>query len=107
MSCLRRRCCYRRCFNNDIAFDDVINIVKEQNALVIDVRSKQEYIEAHFNGAINIPLGDIRKMIRNATDDFNRCIIVYCSSGIRSKKAQEILRCMGYNKVYNVMDGFY
>ncbi len=103
----RRRCCYRRCCTNQITFDDVMKIVEEQNAIIVDVRSKQEYEESHLPGAINIPLANIKRKVIYEIPDVKKCIILYCSTGMRSREAQKILKYLGYQNVYNVMDGFY
>lgn len=70
---------------------------------IIDVRSEQEYYEGHIDGAINIPLSNIKKQIINFVKDKDATIVVYCSAGIRSRKAQEILNLQGYNNVYNLV----
>lgn len=80
-------------------------ILKTKSAILIDVRSKQEFNEGHFDGAINIPLNNIN-IITDKVKDKNKYIILYCSSGIRSKKAQEILISDGYMNVYNLADGY-
>ena len=102
-----RRCCCKRCHSNDIFFNDINKFSKEYSALVLDVRSKQEFDEYHINGAINVPLWNIKNAISNIVTDFNRYIVVYCTSGVRSKRAQNILWSMGYKNVFNVVDGYY
>lgn len=85
--------------------------IKELNALVkqnpdcilLDVRSTQEYKEGHLNGATNIPLYELEKNCNLQTKD--KTIIVYCQSGIRSKKAVRILRKKGYTNLYNLENG--
>lgn len=74
--------------------------------MIVDVRSIQEFKEGHIDGAVNIPLGELKGMFAKVVNDKNKCIVVYCTSGIRSKKAQKILNCMGYKNVYNLADGF-
>lgn len=81
-------------------------MVKNYSAIVIDVRSEQEYIEGHFDGSINIPLYNIKDKIGNYVSDKNQLIVVYCSAGIRSVKAKSILNSLGYNNVYNLVQGY-
>lgn len=102
-----RRCCYTRYSNYDIYFNDIEKLVGEHSAIVIDVRSPQEYKESHINGSINIPLWSIGKNIFNVTENKNKYIILYCSSGIRSKRAQKILKGLGYKNVFNVNEAFF
>lgn len=102
-----RRCCYTRYSRDDIYFKDIEKLVGEHSAIVIDVRSPQEYEESHINGAINIPLWSISKNIFNVAENKNQYIVLYCSSGIRSRRAQKILKGMGYKNVFNVSEAFF
>ena len=85
---------------DEIDFYKLIKLQRE-GALIIDVRSPQEYTENHIEGAINIPVYLILKRI-NEIGNVNRKIIVYCSSGMRSKKAKKILNQNGFMYVYNL-----
>ena len=102
-----RRCCCKRYYDDDIYFKDIDRFVGEYSAIIIDVRSVQEYKESHVNGAINIPVWDIAKNISTVIKNKNQYIVLYCSSGIRSKKAQRILKKLGYKNVFNVNEGFF
>ena len=93
-------------------FDDKKDISKEelenyqkQGIVIIDVRSPQEYIEGHIDRAICIPDYQIRKKIQLEVPNLEETIIVYCSTGHRSQRAQQILENMGYKNVYNVYEG--
>lgn len=99
-------CCYKRSIEKDINYKEMIYIVNNYSAVLLDVRSNQEYREGHINGAINIPLSDIKKEIQKKITNKKTYIVVYCTSGIRSKKAQKILNSMGYNNVFNLACGF-
>ena len=83
-----------------------LNIVLSKGAILVDVRSEQEYEEGHMEGAILLPEYDIKKKASDLLPDKNKYIVVYCSSGTRSKKAQEELQNMGYTKVYNLYNGY-
>lgn len=71
----------------------------------IDVRSRREFRENHLEGAINIPLPDVKRNIENKIKNKNRKVLVYCQSGIRSAKAVEIMEELGYTQVYNLKGG--
>ena len=93
---------------NDINIDELIEIIKlNSNTILIDVRSKQEFNEGHLTNAINIPIYELEKWCNNKSNDNynNRTIIVYCQSGIRSKKAIKILNKNGFTKLYHLKDG--
>ena len=98
---------YRNSQNIDI--NEVKEIIKDQsNAVLLDVRSPLEFKEGHLYGAINIPLYELELKCKcNKCNAFNKesIIIVYCQSGIRSKKAISILKENGYCNLYNLKGG--
>lgn len=69
-------------------------------AKVVDVRSRMEYEQGHWEGAIHIPLGDVSKRLAEFGPT-NQPIVVYCHSGNRSARAQTILQQAGYTDVTN------
>lgn len=72
------------------------------SALLIDVRSEEEYNEKHLSGAISLPLEDIENDADKKIPSKDKIIIVYCNSGVRSKKAKTKLEKLGYKNVYNM-----
>ena len=79
--------------------------MEKDEVIIIDVRSPQEYNEGHIYGAISIPEYEIKKRITDVVQDKERKIIVYCSTGMRSKNAQIQLQKLGYDNVFNLKDG--
>lgn len=100
-----RRIWYRSASNKDISYEELKKIIKNKEIYLIDVRSGQEYEEGHLDGALNIPLYNIEKDIEKNIENKENIIILYCSSGSRSKKAKEILERLGYSEVYNLKEG--
>ena len=96
----------KRSFDNkkDIRKDEISQYIKK-GAVLIDVRSPQEYIERHLDGAISIPDYQIRRVVARQIATKEQLIVVYCSTGHRSQEAQRILENMGYTNVYNVYEG--
>jgi len=82
--------------NEDINLNDYI---------IIDVRSRREFKESNLNGAINIPLPEVKRNIEKYVQNKQRRILVCCEYGIRSKQAVEILENIGYTQVYNLKGG--
>jgi len=68
-------------------------------ALIVDVRSPDEFSAGHAAGSLNIPLGDLERGTR--TLDPNRWIIVCCASGTRSGMARRWLLKHGFLHVLN------
>jgi phage shock protein E len=69
-------------------------------AKVVDVRSPAEFGMGHWEGAINIPVGDVPKRLAEFGPT-NQPIVVYCHSGNRSSRAQKLLQQAGYTDVTN------
>ena len=72
-----------------------------QGAVLLDVRTKQEYIEGHIPGSINIPLQRIVN-IDSTIIDKDTPLYLYCYSGSRSNQAVELLKKLGYTNVTNI-----
>ena len=68
---------------------------------LIDVRSPEEFAEAHADGAINIPVDEASQKISDITQGHDADIYVYCRSGRRSGQAEQIMRELGYKNVTN------
>ncbi len=71
----------------------------EQGALLVDVRTPQEFTTRHLKGAINIPLSIVNTAFQGI--DKERDIVVYCRSGNRSGQAERYLRQAGFKNVHN------
>ena len=90
----------------DISFNQAINMIKENNNIVIiDVKSNKEYNNFHLEKSINIPIENFKNIVVRKIKNKNQIIIVYCSSGVRSVVACEMLQDLGYYNVYNISGG--
>ena len=90
----------------DITMHELVEILNTNpNAILLDVRSEQEFREGHLFGAINIPLYELYCTAEEILRDKNSTIIAYCQVGLRSKKAIEILKKLGYKNLYNIKNG--
>lgn len=97
---------FRSIQNSEINYKKVKQIIsKNSDTILLDVRSKQEYDEGHLPGSTLLCLYDLNKQAGNILPDKQTTIIVYCTSGNRSKEAQKILEEMGYENVYNLEGG--
>ena len=80
-------------------------IDNNNNVIIVDVRSPQEFSEHHIKNAINIPTYEIYEKAKKIIPDKETIIICYCSVGIRSKKAIKMLRKLGYINLYHLEEG--
>ncbi|MDD7280373.1 rhodanese-like domain-containing protein [Floccifex sp.] len=75
-----------------------IELLETEECILLDVRTLEEYESGYIPGAINVPLDSIETF----KEDKDACILVYCRSGNRSKKASQLLVKMGYKNVYDL-----
>lgn len=73
-------------------------IIADNNYIIVDVRTEEEYNEGHVQGAVLIPYDEIDEKV---SLDKNKTILVYCRSGRRSNMAYETLKKLGY-EVYDL-----
>ena len=70
-------------------------------AVLLDVRTPQEYREGHIPGSQNVPLQQLDK-VEEVTENKDTVLYVYCHSGARSRQAVSLLKHMGYTNVHNI-----
>ena len=73
------------------------------NVTLVDVRTADEFALGAIDGAINIPLDDMRK--RMSMIPKNKPVWVYCGVGLRGYLASNILKDNGYDDVHNLIGG--
>lgn len=100
---MKLRKLYNRLFcrldKTDFTQEEATEIYERTNALLIDVRTPEEYRENHIEGTVNIPVYEIDNL-KNEIIDPNKVILVYCKTGKRSKIVKQILIQNGYKNVY-------
>ncbi len=77
-----------------------------ENAVLIDVRTPEEYAEGHLDNAININWYDENFMNELKTIEKEKTIYVYCKKGGRSASAAEMLNSSGYTNVIDLLGGY-
>ena len=83
-------------FSADVRFNGV------EPAVIIDVRTPQEFAAGHVEGAINIPHDRIEQAIDSIEGlEKNSSILLYCQSGARSAFACQVLAQRGYTRAMN------
>jgi rhodanese-related sulfurtransferase len=69
------------------------------DAIILDVRTNQEYAEKHIARSTLLPLSEIEAKAPTALPDKNAQILIYCRRGNRSKTAANLLISIGYKNV--------
>ncbi|MFR1832124.1 MAG: rhodanese-like domain-containing protein [Lachnospiraceae bacterium] len=85
--------------SNGITMDEGVKEAKSANgAVLLDVRTREEYAQGHVPGSVNLPLDELDTIgYAKSTPLF-----VYCRSGARSGRGVEFLKKAGYEQAVNI-----
>lgn len=86
-----------------ITWEEFLNSDKS-SIFVLDVRTRDEYDLGHIEGAVNIPVDELRNNLDKLPRD--KKIVVYCGVGLRAYVACRILYQNGFEEVYNLTGGY-
>ena len=96
----------REAMAKDISLSEMLAVMVEGKATVIDVRTGSEFEAGHLPGAVNVDvnrpsfLNDVTSLTGGKA-----ALAVYCKAGRRSETAAKALEAAGY-AVYHMRDGF-
>ena len=83
-----------------VTTEEAVNIMQtEENYVILDVRTAQEFASGHIPGAALLPNQTIGTEDIPLLPDKDQLILVYCRSGNRSKQAAEKLAQLGYTNI--------
>lgn len=86
-----------------VNYDQFWDFVKENDAVILDVRTSKEFSGGAIEGAININVDDLRENLENL--DKNKVYAIYCQVGLRGYLANRIMRNNGFRAV-NLNGGY-
>ena len=72
----------------------------DKGAVIIDVRSEEEFLTGHVDNSLNIPLADLPSHF-NKLKDKHQLIILCCKSGMRTRAAEILMSSKGYVNIVN------
>ena len=84
-----------------IQWDEIDSL--PEDAVILDTRTNGEFVRGHIEGAIHIPVDDLRERLDELAKE--KTIYVYCHSGLRSYLACRILSQSGYDCI-NIAGGY-
>ncbi len=90
---------------NNITAQEATLKINHEEALVIDVREDNEFVEGHILDAMHIPLGSLSAKIKSLEKYRQHPIIVSCRSGNRSGHACHVLKKNEFEQVFNLKGG--
>ena len=80
-----------------------MNIIAEKiksGAVIVDVRTPDEFADGHYPKALNIPVRDLMRRMGEIGDK-GKPVVVYCETGARSALAAKLMKASGYKDVIN------
>lgn len=86
---------------NKITAEQAKEMMDNENVIIVDVRTIEEYKEEHIEAAISMPNEEINEEKPENLPDLDSTILVYCRTGRRSKEASEKLVNIGYKNIYD------
>lgn len=86
-----------------VNYDELWDFVKENNAVILDVRTSKEFSGGAIEGAVNINVDDLRENLQNLDEE--KVYAIYCQVGLRGYLANRIMRNNGFRAV-NLNGGY-
>ena len=80
--------------------------LREQGAILVDIREQDEVDQGIIPGAVHIPRGFLEMRIEETVRDHDTPLVVYCAGGVRSIFGAEALSNLGYRDVASMAGGF-
>lgn len=80
--------------------------IQSKKVQLVDVRTPAEFSAGSIEGAQNIDVKNAEFKTMAAKLDKKRAVAVFCLSGIRSARAANQLKEMGFKKIYNLDGGY-
>lgn len=84
---------------------EATRLINQENAVVLDVREDNEFLNGHIVNSIHIPLKFLSDRVKEMDKHKSKPIIVSCRSGSRSASACSMLKKQGFENVYNLKGG--
>lgn len=78
---------------------------KQDDALVLDIRTAAEFKTGHIKGAKNLPLSDFSGGIDKFSDYKKKSVLIYCNTGSTATRAIKILKTSGFEFINNLEGG--
>ena len=88
-----------------VGVQELVQLVNNENALVVDVRDKAEFDQGHIVDAINIPFANIETRADELNKHKDRPIVIACKMGQHSGAAGTALRKKGFENVSRLRGG--
>jgi len=85
---------------------EATQLINRSDALVVDLRSAEEYAKGHILGAKSVPLADLERRAGELEKNKAKSVIVHCGDGSRAGGGVALLRKLGFGSVSNLSGGY-
>ena len=85
---------------------EATQLINRSDALVVDLRSADDYAKGHILGARNIPLADLERRAGELEKLKAKPLILHCADGNRTGGGVAVLRAKGFDKAHNLAGGY-
>lgn len=92
--------------SRNVTVEEFKKLKDEQEGILLDVRTPEEFANGHIPGAVNINFYDEDFKNKLQELDSTQAVYVYCAKGGRSSKSMKDLADLGFNRVYNLSGGY-
>lgn len=84
---------------------EATQLINRRGAVILDVRSADEFAGGHLPQARSLPLADVEGKVAQMIKNKAAPVLIVCKSGQRSAQAQVLLRKLGYAEAHSLQGG--
>ena len=89
-----------------VGTQELVRLVNKENAVVLDVRERNEFMEGHIVDALNIPYASLESRLDEISQHKETPIVIACKMGQHSGAAGTLLRKNGFINVTRLTGGY-
>ncbi len=98
---------YRQASYREVSSREAADLIQNEQAIILDVRTPHEYKRGHLINSVLIPVQELQTRFKELGTHKDREILIYCATGNRSTVASKILIDSGFNHIVNMRGGIY
>jgi rhodanese-related sulfurtransferase len=91
--------------NRGLSAADATQLINRRNAVVIDVRSADDFAKGHLPQARHVKPDELKAKVGQVAKNKNTPVLLVCQTGQHSGKAENVLKEAGYAEVFTLQGG--
>ena len=89
-----------------VGTQELVRMVNKENAIVLDVRERNEFMEGHIVDALNIPYASLESRLDEISQYKEAPVVIACKMGQHSGAAGTLLQKNGFTNVTRLTGGY-